>query len=67
MEVFCERRIWGPRKALIRVGDPINLRDHLEACKADKRGTIASVSMNLEEAVRRMLTELSEQHGTPLG
>lgn len=66
MEVFGARRIWGPRKAVVRVGDPLDLRYRFEAYRADKRAVIHSVSLELETAVRRMLKELSTEHCTPL-
>ena len=66
MEVFNERRIWGPRKAIIQVGPRVNLRDHLEAYKANKRGTVQEVSMSLESSVRGMLEALATEHSTPI-
>jgi hypothetical protein len=65
MEVFGERRIWGPRKATIKLGTPVDLNEYRNAYKQDKRNTIQSVSRILEESVRSTLTELSTQHSTP--
>ncbi len=59
MEVFGERRIAGPRKACVRVGDPVDLKDEFEAYKADKRGTTEAVTLKLERSVRSMLEELN--------
>jgi hypothetical protein len=59
MEVFGERRIAGPRKACVKVGKPIDLKDRFVAYKADKRGTTESVTLELENTVRSMLKELS--------
>ena len=59
MEVFGERRIAGPRKACVKVGAPVDLKDEFEAYKADKRGTTESVTLKLEDKVRSMLEELN--------
>ena len=59
MEVFGERRMWGPRQARVRVGEPIDLKDHAEAYQGDKRGTTHAVTVALESAAREMLTGLS--------
>jgi 1-acyl-sn-glycerol-3-phosphate acyltransferase len=66
MEVFNERRIWGPRKAIIKVGEPISLRDHLDTYRAGKREAVQAVSMAVESSVRSMLEHLSTDHSTPM-
>ena len=66
MEVFNERRIWGPRKAIIKVGKPVNLKDHMAEYKKGKRTTVHTVSMDLESSVRDMLNHLSTDHSTPM-
>jgi len=58
MEVCRERRIWGPRKALIKVGEPIDLRDRAESYRADKRAAVREVTLELEASVRKMLDSL---------
>ena len=60
MEVLGERRIWGPRKALVRVGDSVDLRDHFSAYKTDKRGVIQEVTLAVESRVRQMLATLAD-------
>ena len=59
MEVLGERRMWGPRKACIRVGDPVDLKTHAEAYYADKRSEVSRVTLDLEESVRGMLAAMS--------
>ena len=59
MEVLGERRMWGPRKAMVRVGDPVDLRDHFSAYKTDKRGAIQEVTLAVESQVRQMLATLA--------
>ncbi len=66
MEVFAERRMWGPRKAVVKVGEALDLRDHFAAYKADKRAVIRKVSMALESSVRGMLEDLATRHSNPL-
>jgi len=58
--------MWGPRKSVVRVGDPLDLKDHLADYKADKRDTTRNVTTTLESSVRTMLSELAAEHGTPL-
>ena len=66
MEVFNERRIWGPRRCIIKVGDPVNLRDYDPAYRENKRGTVRDVSLLLESRVRSMLRDLALAYSTPL-
>lgn len=60
MEVLGERRIWGPRKAMVRVGKPVNLRDFFSAYKSDRRAVVRDVTMAVESQVREMLTALAD-------
>lgn len=64
MEVFNERRIWGPRKAYITVGDIVSLREQFDGYKADKRGAVQKTSLALESSVRQMIEDLSAEHST---
>lgn len=61
MEVLGERRIWGPRKAMVRVGEPVDLRDHFSQYKADKRRVIQEVTLAVETQVRQMLAALADR------
>ena len=56
IECFGEYKLTGPRRATIRVGTPIDLADHYDAYKADKRGTVAACVTALETAVQSLLT-----------
>ena len=58
-EVFRERRMWGPRKARVRVGEPIDLRDHLDAYREQRRDTTRDVTLALETSARTMLEALA--------
>jgi hypothetical protein len=58
MEVLKERRIWGPRKARVKVGEPIDLKDRASAYLSDKRATVQDVTTSLEASVRKMLDDL---------
>ncbi len=58
MEVCKERKVWGSRKACVKVGQPIDLKDHASAYAADKRGTVHDITLGLETSVRTMLKEL---------
>ncbi|MBI1374778.1 MAG: hypothetical protein GC159_18820 [Phycisphaera sp.] len=59
-EVLKRRHVWGPRKALVRVGEPVDLRDRFDAYTNDKRATASDVTMQIETAVRTMLDDLSQ-------
>ncbi|KAA5541319.1 hypothetical protein FYK55_17230 [Roseiconus nitratireducens] len=58
MEVCKVRRVWGPRTACVKVGDPVDLRDFASSYAEDKRETVRSVTMTLESSVRDLLVEL---------
>ena len=58
-EVFGRRRNWGPKKVLLKVGEPLNLIQYYQRYKSDKRGTLQEVTAALESSVRQMLNELS--------
>ena len=60
MEVFKQRRIWGPRLATVKIGSPVNLRDHAQAYADNRRETIPKVSAMLESSVQSMLQELEK-------
>jgi 1-acyl-sn-glycerol-3-phosphate acyltransferase len=55
LEVFQTRRVWGPRKATIKLGAPINLKDHAAAYDENKRGAVQAVNATLESEVRKNL------------
>ena len=63
MEVFKTRRIWGPRRAVVKVGAPVDLRDYSAAYQADKRATVRTVCNTLESTVRTMLESLAGREG----
>jgi hypothetical protein len=63
-EVFGRRRTWGPKKALVKVGEPLNLIHCYQRYQANKRGTLQEVATSLESSVRQMLGELSDQTET---
>lgn len=58
-EVFGRRRNWGPKKALVKVGKPLNLIQYYQRYKCDKRDTLQEITIALEASVRQMLNELS--------
>ena len=57
-EILQQRRNWGPRKALVEVGEPIDLKDYFDLYSKDKRGVVAGVTSALESEVREMLDAL---------
>jgi 1-acyl-sn-glycerol-3-phosphate acyltransferase len=65
-EVFGTMRWIGPLKAVLQVGEPIDLADHWPAYQQDKRAALAAVMSLLEGRVRGMMTDLT-QRSTPVG
>ena len=59
MEVFKKRRMWGPRKACVNVGQPIDLKDQAQSYATNKRDAINHVTVALESSVREMLEAMS--------
>jgi hypothetical protein len=57
-EIFKTRRTWGPRKAIMKVGQPIDLKDHAAAYDQNKRETVQNISTQLERDVRQNLEAL---------
>lgn len=61
MEVFKTRRIWGPRKAHVQVGTPVNLADQSQAYAANKHQAVQEVTTTLEASVREMLDRMGAE------
>ena len=61
MEVFKERRIWGPRKALVKVGQPLDLKDRAVEYAANRRQAVEDVTATLETSVRKMLESMDDE------
>jgi 1-acyl-sn-glycerol-3-phosphate acyltransferase len=57
-EVFTRKRIRGQRKAIVKLGRPLNLKDYFGSYQADKRGALQEVTTALEASVQQMLDEL---------
>lgn len=55
VEAFGKPRLHGRRRAVIRLGQPINLAACYAAYRADKKGTVARVTHELEQAVQEIL------------
>ena len=45
----------GPRKALIRIGEPVNLKDYVQAYKQDRGTTTEQLTQRLQQAVQANL------------
>ena len=58
-EVFGTAKMRGPRVASLRVGEPKNLRDCYDTYKAQKRETVEQITLELETAVRTLVTDIS--------
>jgi len=60
-EVFGRRRFWGQRKAIIKVGEPVEVNEYAPNYRINKKETYQKISGTLETKVREMLLELSSQ------
>ena len=58
-EVFSASKIRGPRVASVRVGEPKNLRECYDTYKVEKRETVEQTTLELETAVRTLVTGVS--------
>ncbi|MFW6359447.1 MAG: 1-acyl-sn-glycerol-3-phosphate acyltransferase [Chroococcales cyanobacterium] len=64
-----EREVWNIdkpspkayRKVLVRIGDPVNLKDYFEAYQKDKSQVIEDLTQQLQEAVQHNLDLLNER------
>ena len=55
VEAFGKARLRGSQTALVRVGEPLSLAARYDAYKADRRGAVARVTAELEQAAQRLL------------
>ena len=55
VETFGQARLHGPRRALVRLGEPMGLTSCYDAYRADKKGAVARVTHTLEQAVQGLL------------
>lgn len=58
-EVLGKKEIWGPKRALVKVGEPLDLRNYYSRYRADKGGTLQLVMTSVESTVKQMLEEMS--------
>ncbi|MDA8745927.1 1-acyl-sn-glycerol-3-phosphate acyltransferase [Rubripirellula amarantea] len=66
-EVLNKRRVWGPRKAVIRVGEPVNLAEQWGAYSSNRRQAVAEVTTNVEGQVRDLLSKIGLEFETEMG
>jgi 1-acyl-sn-glycerol-3-phosphate acyltransferase len=59
LEVNGRRRFWGPRKAVIKVGLPVNLGDYALTYRTHKQEVLSGINGLLESSVQTMLQELA--------
>ena len=60
-EVFGRRRFWGQRKAIIKVGKPVDVNEYAGQYRINKRETFQAIAGSLEAKVRDMVLGLSSQ------
>ena len=61
LEVLKRLRNWGPRKVIVKIGQPLNLSDFFSMYQNDKRGVLREVTVALEASVRQILSNLTTQ------
>ncbi|MDJ0718573.1 MAG: 1-acyl-sn-glycerol-3-phosphate acyltransferase [Prochloraceae cyanobacterium] len=47
-----------PRKAILRIGDPVNLKDYFQAYKENKASTVESLTQQIQQIVQKNLDEI---------
>jgi 1-acyl-sn-glycerol-3-phosphate acyltransferase len=52
---IAERPRLGPRRALIRIGDPLVATDHLAAYRADRRAAVAALTAALQQQLEGLI------------
>jgi hypothetical protein len=57
-DLLGKSRIRGPRRALVRVAEPVDLRDEMAGYRESRRETLARLTGRLEETVGDLLWEL---------
>jgi len=60
-EVLGKVSIRGTQEAFVRIGTPLSLADHFADYQADKRQTVAGITMACETQVQEMLTSLASR------
>ncbi|MBI2302613.1 MAG: 1-acyl-sn-glycerol-3-phosphate acyltransferase [Armatimonadetes bacterium] len=63
-EVLGKWLVPGRRRALVRVGEPVDLGDHWQAYRADRKATVAAVTDELHRQMQRLVDDLA--HLAPL-
>ena len=58
-EVLGRRKFWGMRKAVVKVGEPVDLRTYAMEHDTNRRSIPQKIVRTLESSVRAMLMELS--------
>jgi len=58
MEVYGKIKFFGPRKAVLRIGKPLNIQNDFQRYKSDKKGTIKEITVTLEASVQSLLSDL---------
>ncbi|MCC7493611.1 MAG: 1-acyl-sn-glycerol-3-phosphate acyltransferase [Fimbriimonadaceae bacterium] len=60
-EVSGRDLVYGPRRAIVRVGEPIHLADHLAAYEQDRRAAVTAVTTELRARVAGLLAALAQE------
>jgi 1-acyl-sn-glycerol-3-phosphate acyltransferase len=61
VEVFGQKKIFGMRRAVVKIGNPLDIENYFNRYNKDKQTTIQEVTMYLEKSVKQMLGELGCQ------
>jgi len=59
-DLLGKRRNWGPRGVMIKVGQPVDLREHLDGYIANPIPTTERVMLGLEQEVRQLLRSTAD-------
>lgn len=61
LEVLGKTEIRGPRRAIVRVGEPVDLRPCLAGYRSERRETLIALTDEAERAVMDLVTELGRK------
>lgn len=59
-ECFGKERIGGPRRCILRLGEPVNLGDHWDAYQKSRRTTVTGVAHEVENRVAALLSHAAQ-------
>jgi hypothetical protein len=57
-ELFSKKKLYGPLKVFIKLGNEIDLKDYYQEYKKNKKETTENLITQIENQIKEMLTNL---------